>query len=79
MSLADFDARRSQDFWQSIRSFVPAWDDASASCPEAMPFRPRFTAARPDIQELIPDATAPETSAQFAAAHLCAFWDGLPG
>ena len=28
VSLADFDARRSQTFWQSIRSFVPAWDDA---------------------------------------------------
>ena len=28
VSLADFDARRSPSFWQSIRSFVPAWDDA---------------------------------------------------
>ena len=28
VSLADFDARRPQAFWQSIRSFVPAWDDA---------------------------------------------------
>ena len=28
ISLADFDARRSQAFWQSLRSFVPAWDDA---------------------------------------------------
>jgi para-nitrobenzyl esterase len=51
---------------------------ARASGPAA-PDWPRFTAARPDIQELIPDATAPETSAQFAAAHQCAFWDGLPG
>ena len=28
VSLADFDARRDQAFWRSIRSFVPAWDDA---------------------------------------------------
>ena len=28
VSLADFDARRHQSFWRSIRSFVPAWDDA---------------------------------------------------
>ncbi|MEO5840210.1 MAG: pyridoxal-5'-phosphate-dependent protein subunit beta [Acidimicrobiales bacterium] len=28
VSLADFDARRDQSFWRSIRSFVPAWDDA---------------------------------------------------
>jgi hypothetical protein len=28
VSLADFDARRNQAFWQSIQSFVPAWDDA---------------------------------------------------
>jgi hypothetical protein len=28
VSLADFDARRTQAFWRSIRSFVPAWDDA---------------------------------------------------
>ena len=28
VSLDDFDARRSQSFWRSIRSFVPAWDDA---------------------------------------------------
>ena len=28
VSLADFEARRDQSFWRSIRSFVPAWDDA---------------------------------------------------
>jgi len=28
VSVADFDARRAQSFWHSIRSFVPAWDDA---------------------------------------------------
>jgi cysteine synthase len=28
VSLADFDVRRNQTFWQSIRSFVPLWDDA---------------------------------------------------
>jgi hypothetical protein len=28
VSLSDFDARRDQSFWRSIRSFVPAWDDA---------------------------------------------------
>ena len=28
ISLTDFDARRDQSFWRSIRSFVPMWDDA---------------------------------------------------
>jgi hypothetical protein len=28
VSVADFDARRAQSFWHSIRSFVPAWDEA---------------------------------------------------
>ena len=27
VSLADFEARRSQSFWQEIRSLVPAWDE----------------------------------------------------
>ena len=28
VSLADFDARRDQSFWRSIRSFVPIWNEA---------------------------------------------------
>jgi hypothetical protein len=28
VSVADFDTRRTPSFWQSIRSFVPQWDDA---------------------------------------------------
>ena len=28
ISVHDFELRRSQDFWESIRSFVPAWDAA---------------------------------------------------
>jgi cysteine synthase len=28
VTLADFDARRDQSFWRSIREFVPKWDDA---------------------------------------------------
>ena len=38
---------------------------------------PRFSASRPDIQELVPGATAPEPAARFAAAHNCGFWAGL--
>jgi para-nitrobenzyl esterase len=38
------------------------------------PYWPRFSASQPDIQELVPGASAPESSAQFAAAHKCAFW-----
>jgi cysteine synthase A len=30
VSLEDFEARRHQDFWRSIRSFVPAWDERIA-------------------------------------------------
>ena len=43
------------------------------------PYWPRFTASRPGIQELIPNGTAPESAAQFSAAHQCAFWSGLTG
>lgn len=43
------------------------------------PYWPRFTASRPDIQELIPNGTAPESAAQFSATHQCAFWTGLTG
>jgi para-nitrobenzyl esterase len=38
------------------------------------PYWPRFSASQPDVQELVPGASAPESSAQFAAAHKCAFW-----
>jgi len=41
------------------------------------PYWPRFSASRPDIQELVPGATAPEPAARFAAAHNCGFWAGL--
>jgi para-nitrobenzyl esterase len=41
------------------------------------PYWPRFSASRPDIQELVPDATAPEPAARFAAAHHCGFWAAL--
>jgi para-nitrobenzyl esterase len=41
------------------------------------PYWPRFSASRPDIQELVPGASAPESSAQFAAAHNCAFWASI--
>jgi para-nitrobenzyl esterase len=41
------------------------------------PHWPRFSAVRPAIQELVPDGTAPEPAAQFAAAHQCAFWAGM--
>jgi para-nitrobenzyl esterase len=43
------------------------------------PYWPRFSASRPDIQELIPNGTAPESAAQFAATHQCTFWTGLTG
>jgi para-nitrobenzyl esterase len=38
---------------------------------------PKFSASRPDIQELIPNATAPESSAKFSAAHQCPFWSSI--
>ena len=41
------------------------------------PYWPRFSASRPDVQELVPGASAPESSAQFAAAHNCAFWASI--
>ena len=43
----------------------------------AAPYWPRFSASRPDVQELVPRASAPEPSARFAAAHNCAFWAGI--
>ena len=43
----------------------------------ALPYWPRFSGIRPDVQELVPGASAPESSAQFAAAHKCAFWASI--
>ena len=42
----------------------------------ARPYWPRSSAASTAIQELVPSATAPESAAQFAATHQCAFWSG---
>jgi para-nitrobenzyl esterase len=41
------------------------------------PYWPRFSASRPDVQELVPRTIAQESSAQFAASHRCAFWAGI--
>src|SRR5262249_47037723 len=43
------------------------------------PHWPRFTAGHQEIQELVPDATAPEPAAAFSAAHQCAFWQTIEG
>ena len=43
----------------------------------AAPNWPRFSASRPDVQELVPDAIAQKSSARFATAHNCAFWASL--
>jgi len=40
---------------------------------------PAFGGAKPQIQELIPKATAPESEAAFAGAHQCAFWATIEG
>jgi len=40
----------------------------------ALPYWPQFSGIRTDVQELVPGASAPESSAQFAAAHKCSFW-----
>jgi para-nitrobenzyl esterase len=40
----------------------------------AAPHWPRFSGGRPQLQELRPGATAPESGATFAGAHRCAFW-----
>jgi para-nitrobenzyl esterase len=56
-----------------------ATGDPNAGHPGAArtPFWPGYTTYRPDIQELVPGATAPETAAQFSAAHKCGFWASL--
>jgi para-nitrobenzyl esterase len=40
---------------------------------------PRFGGTAPQLQELIPKATAPETAAVFAGFHQCAFWATIEG
>ena len=49
----------------------------SGDSAQTAPSWPQFSAIRPDIQELVPGAAARESSAQFAAAHKCAFWAGI--
>jgi para-nitrobenzyl esterase len=46
---------------------------------QATPYWPRFSVRQPDVQELVPGASAPQSSAQFAAAHQCGFWSGFGG
>jgi para-nitrobenzyl esterase len=38
---------------------------------------PRFVGTAPKIQELIPNATAPEPASRFAAFHNCSFWASI--
>ena len=40
---------------------------------------PAFGGAQPQIQELVPNAIAPEAGATFATAHQCAFWATIEG
>jgi para-nitrobenzyl esterase len=40
---------------------------------------PRFTGGKPQIQELLPNATAPEAAAVFTKAHQCSFWATIEG
>jgi para-nitrobenzyl esterase len=54
-------------------------DHGPSRDPGRAPYWPRFSAVRPDVQELTPGASAPESSALFAAAHKCAFWAGITG
>jgi para-nitrobenzyl esterase len=39
----------------------------------------RFGGGTPQLQELIPKATAPESEAVFAGFHQCAFWATIEG
>jgi para-nitrobenzyl esterase len=45
----------------------------------AAPAWPRFGGSAPQLQELIPKATAPQTEAVFAGFHQCAFWATIEG
>jgi para-nitrobenzyl esterase len=38
---------------------------------------PRFAGTAPKIQELIPNATAPEPASRFSAFHNCSFWASI--
>jgi para-nitrobenzyl esterase len=40
---------------------------------------PAFGGGRPQLQELVPKATAPEAETVFATAHQCAFWATIEG
>jgi len=40
---------------------------------------PRFGGSNPQLQELIPKATAPESATAFAGFHQCAFWATIEG
>jgi len=53
---------------------IASWTGFAAT---GSPNWPRFSAGRPDIQELVPGAVTQESSARFAAAHKCAFWAGI--
>ena len=43
------------------------------------PHWPGFGGGQPQIQELVPRATAPKAEAVFADAHQCAFWATIEG
>jgi para-nitrobenzyl esterase len=43
------------------------------------PHWPRYMPGDPQIQQLVPDATAPGSAASFAAFHRCALWASLAG
>jgi para-nitrobenzyl esterase len=45
----------------------------------AVPQWPRYTEGNKQIQELVPDDTAPESAATFAAFHHCALWGSIAG
>jgi para-nitrobenzyl esterase len=45
----------------------------------AVPQWPRYTEGNKQIQELVPDNTAPESAATFAAFHHCALWGSIAG
>ena len=45
----------------------------------AVPQWPRYTEGNRQIQELVPENTAPESDATFAAFHHCALWASING
>jgi len=45
----------------------------------AAPHWPRFAGTTPQLQELVPKATAPQSEAVFAGFHQCAFWATVEG